>query len=462
MIFATTSRSSYQPELVDFIKNKRNLKTPASFLNRWLSPIQEDTTKGSSFGIRDIKRMGMPIRCMEKLKKSIFFLICSLSLLAFQFLSPTPLHATESMRIGLLLSAPRSSISTEKAYRWGAEMAVGEVNSSEGRQGVQLILVLRRGPYSHRKELKELRELLLEEQVRFLMGVMDKEDILPVSRIARELNIPFLVFPINFIEAASTVGEPGSLFWISPAPEAFQRAAVRTVAAFSANRYYLLARNSSIGRSWAQYFWEELRKLKPKAQRVGETFLPTKVQNFKPYIQGVLSAKAEVSISHLGVREWPDFADLSKKQNYFKKVIHFEMESGRLESLKALGEKAPEGVWGASAFPFWALGWNETKEFVEKFKEKHEAYPNLSALSAYITIYAIFETMKKLGSYDYEKAIHVLETLTLRTPIGSLAIRRSDHRVMWPIWCGSLKYISDYPFPILGDLKAFGPDSFSP
>lgn len=404
----------------------------------------------------------MTVSCREKSKKSIFWPIYFLPLLTFQVLSPIPLHAAEPVKICLLLSAPQSSMPTDKAYQWGAEMAVGEVNSSEGRQGVQLILVLRHGPHFHRKALKELRKLLLEEQAKFLMGVMQKEDILPVSRIARELNIPFLVFPIDFIEAASTAGEPGSLFWISPTPEAFQRAAVRTVAAFSAHRYYLLARNSSIGRSWAQYFWEELRKLKPNAQRVGETFLPTKVQSFKPYIQGVLSAKTEVCISQLGLREWPDFADLAKRQNYFKKVIHFEMESGRLESLMALGENAPEGVWGISAFPFWALGWNETKEFVQKFKKKHEAYPNLSALSAYTTIYAIYETMKKLGSFDYEKAIHALETLTLRTPIGSLAIRRSDHRVMWPIWGGSLKYISDYPFPILGNLKAFGPDSFSP
>jgi branched-chain amino acid transport system substrate-binding protein len=399
----------------------------------------------------------MPLRYREKLKKTIFLPIYILLFSCLPFFAPPPLGAAEPLRICLLMSAPQSSLQADKAYLWGAEMAVAEVNASEGQQGIQLILVLRQGPHSQRKELKDLREVLLEEHARFLMGRMDKEDILPVSRVARELKIPFLAFPIDFIEAASTAGEPGSLFWISPAPEAFQRAAVRTVAAFSGNRYYLLARNSQIGRSWAQYFWEELRRLKPNSQRVGETFLPARVRDFKPYIQGVLSAKAEVCISHLGVREWPDFVDLAKRQDYFKKVNHFEMESGRLESLMALRKKAPEGVWGASGFPFWALGWNETREFVQKFKKKHNVYPNLSALSAYITIYAIFETLKKLGSYDYEKAINALETLTLQTPIGPLTIRQSDHRVMWPIWCGSMKYVSDYPFPILGDLGAFGP-----
>jgi branched-chain amino acid transport system substrate-binding protein len=392
------------------------------------------------------------------LKKTIFLPIYIILFFAsLQFFAPSPLGAAEPVRIGLLMSAPQSSLQADKAYLWGAEMAVAEVNASEGQEGIQLILVLRQGPHSHRKELKELREVLLEERAQFLMGRMDKEDILPVARVAGELKIPFLAFPIDFIEAASTAGEPGSLFWISPAPEAFQRAAVRTVAAFSGNRYYLLARNSQIGRSWAHYFWEELRRLKPNSQQVGETFLPARVQDFKPYIQRVLSAKAEVCISHLGVREWPDFVDLAKRQDYFKKVNHFEMESGRLESLMALRKKAPEGVWGASGFPFWALGWKETLKFVQKFKKKHNVYPNLSALSAYITIYAIFETLKKLGSYDYEKAINALETLTLQTPIGPLTIRQSDHRVMWPIWCGSMKYVSDYPFPILGDLKAFGP-----
>jgi hypothetical protein len=79
-----------------------------------------------------------------------------------------------------------------------------------------------------------------------------------------------------------------------------------------------------------------------------------------------------------------------------------------------------------------------------------------------VSIYAIFEAMKKAGSQGSEKVIGSLEDLTFRTPFGQMTIRKTDHRTMWPIWVGSTRSSSSYPFSILGNLKALGPDSFSP
>jgi hypothetical protein len=44
--------------------------------------------------------------------------------------------------------------------------------------------------------------------------------------------------------------------------------------------------------------------------------------------------------------------------------------------------------------------------------------------------------------------------------VGALNIRKSDRRLLWPIWCGVSKNVSNYPFPVLKELKALGPDSF--
>jgi len=370
--------------------------------------------------------------------------------------------AAEPVRIGLLIPPQETGSELDSPYLRGAEIGVAEVNANEGKTGMQLLLVIRRGSYIHNRELIPLRELFFEERIHFLMGAIHREAILPVSRLAQEQRTPFLVFPLNFIEVASTGDEPSNLFWISPSPEAFQRAAARTAAQFPKKRFYLLARNSTFGRGWVKYFWEEIRKLKPDAQRMGETFLPARVDEFGPYIQYVLSANADACLSHLGTREWIRFAQVANQQRFFEKVTHFEMESGSLESLMALKKKGPEGVWGVSAFPFWALGGKESKAFVAKYKRNTGSYPPLAALSGYVSIQAIFQTLKKAGSLDPEKAMTILEGLVLPTPVGQLAIRKSDHRVMWPIWSGSTKITSDYPFPILGNLKALGPDSFSP
>ena len=368
----------------------------------------------------------------------------------------------EPVKIGLLISPQESNTSATPPYLRGAEMAVAELNAREKKQGIQFLLVLRQGHHTREKELKELRQIILEEQLHFLLGAMPKEAILPVAKLAQEEKIPFLVFPIDFAATISTGAEPANLFWVSPAPEAFQRAAVRTAAQFPPKKFFLLARESHMGRNWVKYFWEELRRLKPDAEPVGEIFLPKKVGDYGPHLRSILAAKAEVCLSHLGAQEWFRFVKTAEKQGYFKKITHFELESGNLETLVALQKDNPEGIWGVSAFPFWALHEPETKEFVSQYREKNRSYPELAALSGYVSIYALLEAMKKGGSLNPERVLKTLPGLSFRTPMGPLAIRPTDHRALWPIWCGKTTIIDDYPFAILGDLKAYGPDSFHP
>jgi branched-chain amino acid transport system substrate-binding protein len=374
---------------------------------------------------------------------------------------PLTTHA-EPLKIGLLIPWQDSGTGADSPYMRGAEIAVAEVNAVEGRQGIQLLLFARRGTFLDRREQSVLRDFFFEQRPSFLIGALHREAILPVSRLAQEHQIPFLAFPIEFMEAVSTGEEPPNLFWITPTPEAFQRAAVRTAAQFSKKRFYLLARNSALGRNWVGYFWEAMKKQRPDAQRLGETFLPPRIDDYRPYLQTLLAANTEVCLSHLGVKDWLDFYQLANKEGYFKKIIHLELESGNLDSLVAMRKKVPEGVWGISAFPFWALGWKETKEFVSKYRNNTNSYPSLAALSGYISIHALFKAIKKAASMDSEKALRALEDLTFHTPVGPMTIRKSDHRTMWPIWCGSIQSISDYPFPIIGNLKSLGPDSFSP
>jgi ABC-type branched-subunit amino acid transport system substrate-binding protein len=341
-------------------------------------------------------------------------------------------------------------------------MAVAEVNSNEGKEGAQFLLFLRRGSFLQRGDLNSLRDLFFEQRPQFLLGALQREAILPVSRLGYEHRVPFLVFPVDFMQAASTGEEPPNLFWISPTPESYQRAAVRTVSQFPGKRFYLLARNSAMGRNWVKYFWEEMSKQKPDAERLGETFLPSPVEDFSPFIQAPLSANADVCLSHMGVKDWLGFYQTASKQGYFRKLTHFELEMANLESLVSMKKKVPEGIWGVSAFPFWALELKETKEFVAKYRNNMGMYPSLAALSGYISVYAILHTIKKAGTTAPEKTVGTLEGLSFGTPVGQMTVRKTDHRAMWPIWCGSTESKSDFPFPILGNLKALGPDSFSP
>jgi ABC-type branched-subunit amino acid transport system substrate-binding protein len=307
-----------------------------------------------------------------------------------------------------------------------------------------------------------LKDFLVEERVQFLLGRVEQETILPIAKMVQDQRMPFLAFPVDFLEGGSSGKEPSNLFWISPAPEAFQRAFVRTAAQFLENRFFLLARESAAARGSAKYFWETLRRLKPEAVAAGELFLPEGGESYQGAVQAILSSKAEVCVSHLGGKEWVRFAREAGKQGYFKKIVHFEMESAHQDILEAWKKDGPEGVWGINTFPFWFLEGRETQDFVGKYRSKTGQFPGMHALSGYGSVNALLEAMKKAASFEPGKVLETLGGLSFPTPVGALSIRKTDRRALWPIWCGVSKNVSNYPFPILKELKAFGPDSFLP
>ncbi|MGC8811926.1 MAG: ABC transporter substrate-binding protein, partial [bacterium] len=382
----------------------------------------------------------------------------------FFFLScfPEESRGANLIKIALLTSFRETHLFTSKSFIRGAEMAVAEINAAEEKKEIQFLLYLWTGFTNSQQNLQELRQKIETEEIKFLIGALRPESILPVAQIAQEKKMPFLVFPDELMELFSAHPEPQNLFWISPSPEAFQRAAVRQIAKLPGQNIFFLAQDSRLNRSWSKYFWEEVPKLKPQTKPVGEIFVPPKSENYVEYVKIILSAKPDICISNLNLQQWLRFFPPAKKEGYFKKIIHFELASGNLEFLSSLGREYPRGVWGVSAFPFWGITDEKTQKFVNKFKERTDSYPGLHALSGYICIYALIEAMKKGNTLNPEKILAILPNLNFPTPIGPLTIRASDRRALWPIWAGVSTFSSPYPFAILRDLHYYGPDAFQP
>lgn len=121
---------------------------------------------------------------------------------------PSQAYGGETVKIGLLTPRQELGFNPGEAYLRGAEMAVAEANAREGKEGQQLLLVLRGEHHIQGENLNWLRELIVEERLHFLMGEARKEDIPQISRMVQQQRLPFLVFPIEFMEAASTGEEP--------------------------------------------------------------------------------------------------------------------------------------------------------------------------------------------------------------------------------------------------------------
>jgi branched-chain amino acid transport system substrate-binding protein len=84
-------------------------------------------------------------------------------------------------------------------------------------------------------------------------------------------------------------------------------------------------------------------------------------------------------------------------------------------------------------------------------------YPGVGAAGGYAIVYSLGEAVAKAKSTDTEKVVDALETIKVDTPVGNLTIRKIDHQAMWPFWYGFTKFIPEYPFAILQDVKAYDP-----
>lgn len=137
----------------------------------------------------------------------LFFFLLS----AILFFAPG-VSAIEPIKIGLLGPPPNEGGEGFKSYLWGAEIAAAEVNAREGKQGLQFLLAIRAGNFKRERDLKDLREFLVEERIHFLLGQVRQEFILPIARIVQEQKMPFLVFSIDFLGAGSSGKEPPTSF----------------------------------------------------------------------------------------------------------------------------------------------------------------------------------------------------------------------------------------------------------
>ena len=200
-----------------------------------------------------------------------------------------------------------------------------------------------------------------------------------------------------------------------------------------------------------------MKRLKPNVELVKEAYSPLGTPDFKPYLSAILASGAEICYSSHWGGDWIAFAKQGKAMGYFDKIKDIGQDHGNIEAALALGKDMPEGVLGGSHYPFWALKTSKSNDFVKKFNQKTGMYPGVGAAGGYAIVYSLAEAVAKAKSTDTEKVVDALETIKVDTPVGNLTIRKIDHQAMWPFWYGFTKFVPEYPFAILQDVKAYDP-----
>lgn len=367
-------------------------------------------------------------------------------------------EAAEPIKIGfpIPLSGP-TAVYGEPVLR-GAEMAVAEINAKGGVLGRKLELLSRDSKASADEAVRLARELIIKNEVDFLVGTLTSAEAPAVSTVAKENKILFiaptskstmLTDPAHIHPYIFRISSNTDVEGLAGATEMAKWKDVKTVATIAPDYAY--------GRDSIAAFVKALKAMRPDIQIVDEQWPKLGEPDFTAFITAQMSKKPDAVYCSLFAGDFVTFSKQATPRGYFKAIGNRLVDGGEIgttDEAQALGNDYPYGVIGDAYDPvIW--GSNEPpehKKFVEDLKAFTKAkYASGWSIVGYQSIYALAEGIKKAGSTKSLDVSKALEGLSFDTPVGKRTFSIKSHETFAPEYWGVMTKDPNYPFAIIKD-----------
>jgi branched-chain amino acid transport system substrate-binding protein len=377
---------------------------------------------------------------------------------------PLAVDAQKPIKVGMPmpLSGP-PALFGDPAVK-GAQMFVDEVNAKGGVLGRKLELIARDSKGDANEAVRQARELILKDNVDFLVGTLTSAEGPAVSVVAKENKIVFIA-PIPKTDQLTA---PDKLhpyvFRVSANTTMEGRSAAEIVAKWPVTKVATMSFDYAYGQDVTKAFVEHLKKLKPSVQIVDQQWPKLGEQDYNPFINAQMAKKPEAIFSSIWGGFFVTYSKQGKALGMFDAVkYHFigVGEAGSPETTKSMGKDYPVGIWGNSYDAFY---WGESpahKDYVARLsKYLKDEYPSSWAIQGYIGMHFLAEAIKRANSTESDKVSKALLGLTIETPIGPQTIREKDHQANRGQLYGKTVLDPKYPFAIMKPVTYVDPSKF--
>ena len=382
-------------------------------------------------------------------------------------LIPLAASAEEPIKIGtpIPLSGPTAVYGVPVLK--GAEMAVAEINAKGGVLGRQLEILSRDSKANADEAVRLSRELIIKDNVDFLVGTLTSAEAPAVSTVAKENKIVFIaptskstrltdekdLHPYIFRIASNTDVEG-----LAGATLMSRWKDVKTVATIAPDYAY--------GRDSITAFIEALKRLRPDITIVDQQWPKLGEPDFTAFVTAQMGKKPDAIYCSLFAGDFVTFSKEATPLGYFKAINNRMVdgaEVGTPDEAQALGSDYPYGIIGDAYDP---VIWNgneplEHKKFIEDLKAFTKMpYASGWSIVGYQSIYALAEGIKKAGSTKSDDVSKALLGLTFDTPVGKRTLSAKSHETFAPEYWGEMLKDTAYPFAIIKNPEML-PTSFA-
>jgi branched-chain amino acid transport system substrate-binding protein len=348
----------------------------------------------------------------------------------------------------------------------GAQMAVAEINGKGGVLGKKLELLPRDSKANADEAVRLARELIIKDNVDFLVGTLTSAEAPAVSTVAKENKIvlivpasetmmltdPAHIHPYIFRIATNTdiEGQSGATLmarWKN----------VKTVATISPDYAY--------GRDVEAAFARNLKRLRPDITIVDQEWPKLGEPDFTAFITAQMSKKPDAVHCSLFAGDFVTFTKEATPLGYFKAVKNRVVDGadvGTTDEARALGSDYPYGIIGNGYDPVIWTG-NEPpahKKYIADLKAfTHEKYASGWSIVGYESIYALADGIKKAGDLKSDDVAKALLGLSFDTPVGKRTFSVKSHETFSPQYWAVMVKEAAYPFAVMKNPELLPPQA---
>ncbi len=338
------------------------------------------------------------------------------------------------------------------------EWLVSEWNKKGGIKGVPIDLILMDEGGGPKKQVAELRRLVLDEKVDAVVGYTSSGNCLAIAPVAEQLKILTVVH----ICGTHRLSEDNKLHYV------FRTAASQAADSVTLARYALSVNpniktiaGANEDYAWGRDSWEAfkiaMQNLKPDVKVVAELWTKFQAGEYSAEISNLLAKKPDVVHSSFWGGGLITFIKQAAPRGLFSQSLVL-LSTGE-QVLQNVGKAIPDGVVAAPratggyfAHPTSTM----EKEFVKAIYKKNKRYPDYPAYRTYQAWSGLKGAYEKAiaqtGRWpSTEEVIKAFESLVWETPSGTITMR-ADHQAVHGGMVGLTKYSEKYGFAILEKL----------
>jgi len=358
----------------------------------------------------------------------------ALGLFIYALLAAGPAAAQNAIKVGvpMPLSGP-AALYGEPAVK-GMRLFVEEANAAGGVLGKKIELVVRDSKASADEAVRVSREMILKEDVQFLVGTLTSAEGPAVSTIAKENKI-ILIAPIPKTDQLTAEKNLHPYVFRTAANTTMEGRSVAEIIATwkDVKKVATIAHDYAYGQDVAKAFIDQIKRLRPDIDIVDQQWPKLGEADYTPFINAQMAKKPDAVFSAMWGGHFVTWAKQAKPLGFFDLVQNRVVnggEGGSVEATRALGPDYPFGIW-ANTYDLASYdGQSEAhKKYIEKIKAfTNEDPPSTWPVTTYVAMQFLVEGIKKAGSLDSDKVAKALLDLTIDTPIGKQTLRASDHQ----------------------------------